>query len=108
MTTKPLPKDLVILTADKQAQFALKGIFSRFKSLGICQLAPDYYVHPGKDPGVLRNAHDFLRPFTQSHRHALTGLWRFSPSVSSCKLIFCPPAEADCVGNGLDEKGPPA
>jgi hypothetical protein len=71
MSTPPPPKDLVVLTADKNARFALEGILSRYRSLAIKQLAPDYYVHPGKDPGVLRGAHDFLRPFSRSHLRAL-------------------------------------
>ena len=62
---------LVVLTADKNAQFTLRGLFSRAKSLGIQQLSPQYYIHPGKDPGVLRNAHEFLRPFSRSFTHAL-------------------------------------
>jgi len=68
----PIPqKDLVILTADKNAQFALRGLLTRYPSLGIKELRPDFFVHPEKDPGVLRKSHDFLRSFSQSHRHAL-------------------------------------
>lgn len=64
-------KDLVVLTADKNAQFALRGLLSRSKSLGIRKLEPDYYIHPGKDPGILGNAHEYLRTFTRTHAHAL-------------------------------------
>jgi hypothetical protein len=71
MTLSAPSKDLVVLTADKNAQFAVQGILSRFKSLSIRQLETDYYVHPEKDPGVLHHAHDFLRPFSKSHEHAL-------------------------------------
>lgn len=71
MITNPPLKDLVVLTADKNARFALQGILKRHPSLGIRQLAPDYYQHPGKDPGVLHSAHDFLRSFSKAYGHAL-------------------------------------
>ena len=67
----PAIKPLVVLTADQNARFALTGILSRVKSLGIASIQVDYYVHPEKDPGVLRTAHDFLRIFARSHQHAL-------------------------------------
>lgn len=71
MNPRPVVKDLVVLTADKNAQFALQGLVSRFKSLRIRRPSAEYHVHPEKDPGVLREAHNFLRLFTQTHAHAL-------------------------------------
>jgi hypothetical protein len=71
MIENPPRKDLVVLTTDKNAQFAVRGILSRFQSLGIRQLTPDYYLHPGKDSGVLHTAHDFLRSFSKIYMHAL-------------------------------------
>ena len=71
MTAKQPLKDLVVLTADKNAQFAVQGILTRHQSLGIRQLTPDYYVHPGKDPGILHTAHDFLRSFSKAYAHAV-------------------------------------
>jgi hypothetical protein len=71
MTAQQPLKDLVILTADKNARFALQGILMRHHSLGIRQLEPDYFLHPAKDPGVLHSAHDFLRPFSKAYGHAL-------------------------------------
>jgi hypothetical protein len=64
-------KDLVVLTADKNTQFAVRGILSRHHSLGIGKLEADFFVHPQKDPGVYHNAHDFLRFAAKTHRHAL-------------------------------------
>jgi hypothetical protein len=71
MTPAQSGKDLVVLTADKNAQFAVRGILSRHHSLGIRPLNPDYLLHPGKDPGVLHTAHEFLRAFTKVYAHAL-------------------------------------
>jgi hypothetical protein len=70
MTQSPA-KELVVLTADKNCQFALCGLLTRFKALGIRQVMPDYRIHPQKDPGIIRGAHDFLRSFTKTHVHAL-------------------------------------
>lgn len=67
-------KSLVVLTADRNAQFAIRGILSRYKSLGIRQLgqdAVDYITHPEKDPGVLRSSRDLLALYRNSHTHAL-------------------------------------
>jgi hypothetical protein len=71
VTSTQSRKDLVVLTADKNAQFAIRGILSRRHSLGIRELNPDYLLHPGKDPGVLHTAHEFLRAFTKVYAHAL-------------------------------------
>jgi hypothetical protein len=76
MTAAIAEKDLVVLTADKNAQFALRGITSRHRALRIRTIAADFHVHPGRDPGVLRNAHEFLRAFARSHQHALVVLDR--------------------------------
>src|SRR5438034_346404 len=71
MTSSIPTKELVILTADKNCQFTLRGLLTRFKSLGIREITPDYRIHPQKDPGVLRGANDFLRTFAKTHNHAL-------------------------------------
>jgi hypothetical protein len=71
MTDARLSNDLVVLTACKNAQFTIQGLLTRFKSLGIRELSPDYFIHPGKDPGVWHNAHNFLRSFSKTHDHAL-------------------------------------
>lgn len=64
-------KDLVILVADGQMEYAIKGLLTRDKSIGIRQPSVDIHVHPDKDPGCLLRGHDFLRPFHRQYRHAL-------------------------------------
>jgi hypothetical protein len=71
MTKAPASKDLIVLTADKNCQFALRGVLSRSQALGIRKPETDFYVHPEKDPGVVRHAHEFLRAFIRSYAHAL-------------------------------------
>lgn len=63
--------DLVLLAADKQMTEALRGILSRPEALGIRSLSFAVYPHPHKDPGCLREAHQFLRPFLADADHAL-------------------------------------
>ena len=49
-------KDLVVLVADQDIEFCLKGLLSRHKSLNPRKLSTQYYDvyrHPGKDPGCL-------------------------------------------------------
>jgi hypothetical protein len=73
----PAPQtDLVVLTADKNTEWAIRGLLGREQSLDIRKISHNVYVHVQRDPGVLCHAHDFLRPFVQSHRHALAVLDR--------------------------------
>jgi hypothetical protein len=55
--------DLIVLVADKDMRFALEGLLGRHESLRIRPIATKIMVHPRHDPGVLRECHDFLRPF---------------------------------------------
>lgn len=71
MTNAAASKDLVVLTADKNTQFAVRGILSRHRSLAIRKPEADFFVHPEKDPGVFHNAHDYLRVALKTHRHAV-------------------------------------
>jgi len=66
-----LVKDLIVLTACKNAQFAVKGILSRGASLGIRHLEVEFIVHPQKDPGCVKSAHDLLRAQSKRFGHAL-------------------------------------
>lgn len=45
-------KDLVILVADKNMEFAIRGILSRGRSLRIKQLTFDAYVHTERVRGA--------------------------------------------------------
>ena len=65
------PKDLVILIADKNMEFAVRGLLSRHQSLAIRPIVYDAFVHPEKDPGCFLRAHEFLRSFSKTHRRGL-------------------------------------
>lgn len=67
-------KDLIVLVADKNMEFAVKGILQRTASLKIREIFYDIKVHNHHDPGVYRTAHDFLRIFNKKYHYALVML----------------------------------
>ena len=67
----PPQKDIVILVADKNMEFAVRGLLSRAVALGVRRPEFDVYVHPERDPGCLLRGHEFLRQFVNTYRHAL-------------------------------------
>mgnify|MGYP001561673201 CR=1 FL=1 len=71
MTQVRTQKDLVVLVADKNMEFAIKGLLSRSQSFGINPLTYDIHVHIERDPGCFLKGHDFMRPFQRSHCYAL-------------------------------------
>lgn len=71
MTDNRGEKDLVILVADKDMEFTVKGLLGCYPAIGIRPLTNDVYVHPQHDPGCLLRGHDFLRLFANSYAHAL-------------------------------------
>ncbi|MFN3325002.1 MAG: hypothetical protein ACK5AZ_16015 [Bryobacteraceae bacterium] len=65
-------KDLLILTADKNTQFAIEGLLSRPAALGIGTIQSwEILVHARRDPAVFRGSHEFLRPHLRRARYAL-------------------------------------
>lgn len=64
-------KDLVLLVADKNAQFALKGALERPDALGIRPVTFDFIVHPEHDPGVRKTGPDIVGLARQRFSHAL-------------------------------------
>lgn len=64
-------KDLVVLVADKDIEFTMKGIFSRPQALSIRPIKPDIYVDSRRDPGCLTYGHEYLRSFVKIYSHAL-------------------------------------
>jgi len=71
-------KDLVVLVADTDMEQAVKGLLlKRSKALGLqTDIKFDVFKHPQRDPGVFREAHEFLRPLQGQYRYALVMLDR--------------------------------
>ena len=64
-------KDLVLLVADKNAHFALKGALGRPEALGIRPIEFEFRVHPGRDGGARRTGPEVLALEQRRFKHAL-------------------------------------
>ena len=64
-------KDLIVLTACKDSEHALRGILSRPPALGIRKIDVDYLQHPNRDPGCLKTPEIILRGQQNRYEKAL-------------------------------------
>jgi len=64
-------RDLVVLTADKNGEMAMRGLLSRPSRLSIRSVNAEHYVHPDRDPGCLRTAAELLRVAVRTHAYAV-------------------------------------
>ena len=64
-------KDLVILAADKDLEFALRGMLSRPEALGMRTVEEDIFVHPEHDPACVLRGVDFLDNLSGQYRYGL-------------------------------------
>lgn len=64
-------RDLILLVADKNMQFALHGGLGRPESLGIRRISFDFRVHSGRDGGVRSNGSQMLALDKARFSHAL-------------------------------------
>ena len=70
-------KDLIILVADVQQEKTLEILLcKRYNSLKIRKITFDIFRHPGKDPGVYKDAAQFLKPYQGQYEHALARMGR--------------------------------
>lgn len=65
------PKDLAVLVPDCNYEEGIQALLGRPRALGIADVSFDIYTHMHRDPGCLRQAHDFLRPFIGEYRFAM-------------------------------------
>jgi hypothetical protein len=64
-------KDLFILAADKNAEFALKGALARPAALGIRPIEFEIRTHPGRDGGTRKTGPELLALQRRQYRHGL-------------------------------------
>lgn len=64
-------RDLVILVADKNMQFAVRGALVRPEALGIRAITHDFRPHPGRDGGARTSGVDVLALERRRFEHAL-------------------------------------
>jgi hypothetical protein len=66
-----MSKDLVVLVADKNMQFALRGAFGRPRALGTGAFDHEFRIHVGRDGGVRASGAAMLAQERRRFRHAL-------------------------------------
>ena len=64
-------KDLVVLAADKNIEYALKGLFARPEALGIQPIEVDIFIEPEHDPACALRGVGFLANFAGEYKHGL-------------------------------------
>ena len=64
-------KDLVILAADKDQEFALKGLLARPEAFNIRPVEAQIYVHPEHDPACALRGTEFLSGLAKEYSHGL-------------------------------------
>lgn len=65
-------KDLLILVADVDAEYTVKGLLSRPESLNIAKIQPPTIVpHLLRDNGCCHGYEDMLRGYVRDHRYAI-------------------------------------
>jgi len=69
-------RELIVLVADSNTEYTIKGLLSRPEALGIRRLSTSAVRHPERDPGCLLRAPEFLRPFCGRYHRALVMLDR--------------------------------
>jgi hypothetical protein len=94
-------KDLVVLAADLNMEFAVRGLISREYALRIRRITFEVFRHPHRDPGCLLRSHLFLRPYSGQYAHAIVMFDREGcgrEDLSSSELT-------QMVEQGLDSSG---
>lgn len=71
MISPPSPTDLLLLVADKDMEQTVAGICTRPQALSVRTFSHRILVHPGRDPGCVREGVAFLRAFQQQYAFAM-------------------------------------
>jgi hypothetical protein len=64
-------KDLILLAADKNMEFTLRGALHRHQALEIREITFEVMTHPGRDGGVHTNGPDFLELHSKRFSHGV-------------------------------------
>lgn len=79
-------KDLVVLVADKDMEFSFYGILQKYSELKNKEIKYKIYPHRLHDPGVYKEAADFLRSFHKNYRYALVALDKEGSGHICCEI----------------------
>lgn len=65
-------RNLIILTPDKDIQAVIENFLKRIpKTETLTDFTYKVFVHPGRDPSILRKSHEFLRPFIRQYNYCI-------------------------------------
>jgi hypothetical protein len=64
-------KDLILVVADKNMHFALRGALNRPEALGIRPIIVEFFVHPGRDGGVRKSGAELLALKRSAANHGM-------------------------------------
>jgi hypothetical protein len=71
MANRAGPGDLIVLVADKDIEYTMRGLLTRPEALGIRSVSTSVVPYDGRDPGCLRTGPEFLRGYQRQFQHAL-------------------------------------
>lgn len=91
--------DLVVLVADKNMKFAFEGLLLN-RRLTIRALDAAVFPHPKRDPGVLRQCHDFLRSQQRLAAYAVVMFDRAGCGSEESRVVLESEVEARMAANG--------
>jgi hypothetical protein len=89
-------KDLFILAADKNAEFALKGALARPEAMGIRSIEFEIRTHPGRDGGMRKTGSEMVALLRRQYHHVLLVL-----DFEGCGTEL---GNAEALENQLDEQ----
>lgn len=99
-------KQLVVLVADKNMEFTVRGLLQRILRVEqITEFDFDIFPHPGHDPGIYNYSHEFLRGLSQSYHYCMAILDRKGSGQDELnREEIETEIERKLAGNGWDRK----
>ncbi len=99
--------DLIVLVADKNMEFSIKGILENHHRLGIRALPEEKRktLQGAQDAGTFRRCADFLRPYTKDYKFALVMIDREGSGQEGYSRIEIEKnIEERLAGSGWDDR----
>ncbi len=97
-------KDLIVLVADKNMEFAVKGILQRNESFDIRKISFKVIRHSQNDPGVYRAAHDFLRIYVNEYHYAIVMLDREGCGCTDNSILIAEQIQSRLKHSGWNKR----
>ena len=95
-------RDLLVLVADLDIEHAIQGLLSRTDIQESKSISFDIRRHPNRDSGCRAEAVNYLRPFLNTHHHALVIFDRDGCGSSRSRTEIQQEVESDLDRNGWE------